>query len=232
MSSSTTTNTDPVLLSTPGDSDSTTGVLVSYGGNTPLTISPAIKQVSTLQKNGTIQILKSDEKNQFLANGSEIASVFNHKDSDKVEIVGGNNVSGTTPFTVTVKLTFSVPMELCEEGSGGVTKCTLRVPLRMRASSEIRRTMIEEGREMGCPHRAYIAPRAEPDCAAFESSCGRDGPAGAKSWMCKDATISETLQTSTFKILRAARRARVLVLVMPVSTVLRVPCDGFLRRGF
>ncbi|KAK7459645.1 hypothetical protein VKT23_009627 [Stygiomarasmius scandens] len=80
------------------------GVTLKYGGNTNLTIDPAIASTSTITKDQTITIPKNDSKYEFSANGSVVASIWNRDDVDKVEITGGNKVAGTSPFTVTVAL--------------------------------------------------------------------------------------------------------------------------------
>jgi len=92
------TNSSPILLATKS-------VTLKYDGNTPLTIDPPVGTISTLSKGSTIQIDKSDEANEFSANGSVIATIYNRSDVDQVEIKGGNSVPGTSPFVVTVKLT-------------------------------------------------------------------------------------------------------------------------------
>ncbi|KAK6984884.1 hypothetical protein R3P38DRAFT_2806261 [Favolaschia claudopus] len=92
-------------LTVPDNDSPIKGVVVKYTGNTTLTINPEIASVSTMKTGDSIQILKSPEGNKFIAFGITVATVWNHDDMDKIEVISGGTVGGTSPFEITVQLT-------------------------------------------------------------------------------------------------------------------------------
>jgi hypothetical protein len=68
-----------------------------------LTIKPSIGKVTTLKQNESVQVLKSDEKNDLIVNGYTVASVWNHSAGDHVEVFGGTN-AGSGPVTITINM--------------------------------------------------------------------------------------------------------------------------------
>lgn len=68
-----------------------------------MTITPATGGVSTLKKSESVQIMKSDKKNDLITDGYTIASVWNHSDGDHVEVFGGTNAA-TGPITIKIQM--------------------------------------------------------------------------------------------------------------------------------
>ncbi|KAJ7154884.1 hypothetical protein C8R43DRAFT_1235158 [Mycena crocata] len=80
-------------------------VSITYGGNTTLTVSPALASgATTVKKGDTITLGKSGGTVTFSVNNARIAAVWNHDDMELVEIWGGSKVNGTSPFDITVDL--------------------------------------------------------------------------------------------------------------------------------
>ncbi|KAJ7668215.1 hypothetical protein B0H17DRAFT_1335997 [Mycena rosella] len=81
----------------------TTAVAVTYTGTTPITVDPPLAGSAGLTKSKATTVDKTSSAYQFSANNQVIGSVWNHDDMDKVEIAGGLQVGGTTPFKVKVR---------------------------------------------------------------------------------------------------------------------------------
>ncbi|KAJ7667277.1 hypothetical protein B0H17DRAFT_1333755 [Mycena rosella] len=82
-------------------------VSIFYNGNTTITVSPSLGDVSRIPKGTTFTIPKTGFAYKFTGDGQDtpIASVWNHDDTDLVEISGGIQYAGTSPFEITVNLT-------------------------------------------------------------------------------------------------------------------------------
>ncbi|KAJ7667268.1 hypothetical protein B0H17DRAFT_1210347 [Mycena rosella] len=81
-------------------------VSIFYNGNTTITISPSLGDVSQIPKGTTFTLPKTGVAYTFTADGQNtpIASVWNHDDTDLLEISGGTKYAGTSPFEITVDL--------------------------------------------------------------------------------------------------------------------------------
>ena len=79
-------------------------ISLDYQGDTPLAVDPPINRSTTITKGSTTAIVPNSNPYKFSANGSVVATIRNHSDSNKVKIAGGVSMEGTKPFTVTVAL--------------------------------------------------------------------------------------------------------------------------------
>ena len=79
-------------------------ISLDYQGDTPLAADPPINRSTTITKGSTTANVPNSNPYKFSANGSVVATIRNHSDSNKVKIAGGVSMEGTKPFTVTVAL--------------------------------------------------------------------------------------------------------------------------------